>query len=76
MQPVSLPPVTAIIQIGQEGVEAKVAAFRCHTSQTPLFPFFEDTVHKRGKQELFHLAASATPIKLQTETDLFAGVVE
>jgi len=75
-QPISLPPATAIIEIGQEGVDGKVAAFRCHTSQTPLFPFFEDMVRKRGTQELFHLAASATPMKARAETDLFAGIVE
>ena len=75
-QPVSLPPATAIIQIGQEGVDGKVAAFRRHTSQTPLFPFFEDMVRKRGVQELFHLVATSTPMKAQIETDLFAGIVE
>ena len=75
-QPVSLPPVTAIIQIGQEGVDCKVTAFRRHTSQTPLFPFFEDMVRKRGVQELFHLVATSTPMKAQIETDLFAGIVE
>ncbi|PYP83323.1 MAG: PIG-L family deacetylase [Candidatus Angelobacter sp. Gp1-AA117] len=73
-QPVSLPPTSAIIQIGQQGIDAKVAAFKCHTSQARLFPFFEETVRKRGNQELFHLAATATPMKMQMETDLFAGV--
>ena len=75
-QPVSLPPMTAVIELGQEVLEAKIAAFKCHTSQAPLFPFFEETVRRRGKQELFHLAASATPVKAQMETDLFAGVSE
>jgi len=75
-QPVSLPPTTAIVRIGQKGIDAKVAAFKCHTSQAPLFPFFEETVRRRGSQELFHLAATATPMKAQNETDLFAGVAE
>src|SRR5690348_16467137 len=73
-QPVSLPPSTAVIQLTEHEQEMKIAAFKKHTTQAPLFPFFEDTVHKRGKMELFHLAASATPRKIETETDLFAGI--
>lgn len=73
-QPVALSPSSAKIEIGQKGIDAKVAAFKCHTSQSPLFPFFEETVRRRGAQELFHLAASLTPTKAQFETDLFAGV--
>jgi LmbE family N-acetylglucosaminyl deacetylase len=75
-QPVALPPSTAVIELGHLGVETKIAAFKCHTSQSPLFPFFEKTVRKRGTQELFHLAASLTPTKAQPETDLFAGIKE
>jgi LmbE family N-acetylglucosaminyl deacetylase len=75
-QPIALSPSTAVIELGQKGVETKIAAFKCHTSQSPLFPFFEETVRKRGSQELFHLAASLKPVKAQLETDLFAGVVE
>lgn len=75
-QPVSLSPASAKVEIGTEGLEAKVAAFKCHTSQAPLFPFFEETVRKRGAQELFHLSASALPKKSEWETDLFAGVEE
>ncbi|HXB22334.1 MAG TPA: PIG-L family deacetylase [Candidatus Solibacter sp.] len=73
-QPVAPPPSTAVIELGKAGLEAKIAAFKCHTSQAPLFPFFEETVRKRGSQELFHLAASLKPVKAQLETDLFAGV--
>jgi len=73
-QPVALSPSSAKIELGQRGVDAKVAAFKCHTSQSPLFPFFEETVRRRGAQELFHLAASLTPTKAQFETDLFTGV--
>jgi LmbE family N-acetylglucosaminyl deacetylase len=75
-QPVALPPSTAVIELGHLGVETKIAAFKCHTSQSPLFPFFEKTVRKRGTQELFHLAASLTPTKAQAETDLFSGIKE
>jgi len=73
-QPISLPPTTAVLEVGQEGIEAKVSAFKCHTTQSPLFGFFEETVRRRGQQELFHLAANSTPMKAQMETDLFAGV--
>jgi LmbE family N-acetylglucosaminyl deacetylase len=75
-QPVCLPPATARIGLGSAEIDAKIAAFKCHTSQAPLFPFFEETVHKRASQEVFHLAASITPQKTEWETDLFAGVVE
>jgi LmbE family N-acetylglucosaminyl deacetylase len=75
-QPVCLPPATARIELDKAEIEAKIAAFQCHTSQAPLFPFFEQTVYKRGTQEVFHLAATANPQKEEWEPDLFAGVVE
>ena len=74
-QPVSLPPSSAVIELAPHEFEAKIAAFKCHTSQAPLFGFFEDTVRRRGRLELFALAASAQPRKVETETDLFAGLV-
>lgn len=73
-QPVSLPPSSTVIELTERELEIKIAAFKCHTSQAPLFPFFEETVRKRGRLELFHLAAAATPRKIETETDLFAGI--
>ena len=73
-EPVSQPPATTIIKFGTQELETKVAAFRCHASQAPLFPRFEQYVQKRGTVELFHLAASATPQNMERETDLFAGV--
>jgi LmbE family N-acetylglucosaminyl deacetylase len=73
-QAVSPPPATTIIEFGAQELETKIAAFRCHASQAPLFPRFEQGVQKRGTAELFHLAASATPQKMEQETDLFAGV--
>lgn len=75
-QPVSPPPASAIIELGQEELEAKIAAFKCHTSQAPLFPIFEGTVRNRRGQELFHLAACITPKKIEMETDLFEGITD
>lgn len=72
--PVSLPPSSTVIELAPHELEAKIAAFKCHTSQSPLFGFFEETVRRRGRLELFHLAASAQPRKVETETDLFAGI--
>jgi LmbE family N-acetylglucosaminyl deacetylase len=73
-QLVSMPPTSLVIELSQEEVDTKIAAFKCHTSQAPLFPIFEDMVRRRGKQELFYLAAADTPRKIEMETDLFAGV--
>jgi len=73
-QPVSLAPASAILELTQRELDTKIAAFKCHTSQAPLFPFFEETMHKRGHLEVFHLAASITPQKMGAETDLFAGI--
>jgi LmbE family N-acetylglucosaminyl deacetylase len=72
-QPVSLPPITAIIDISKY-LDIKIAAFRAHTSQSPLFPIFENTVRQRGTNEMFHLVATVTPGKIREETDLFEGV--
>jgi LmbE family N-acetylglucosaminyl deacetylase len=75
-QPIALPPASAIIELSPHELEAKIAAFKCHTSQAPLFAYFEETVRKRGRLEVFHLAAAATPRKIEIETDLFAGITE
>lgn len=72
-QPVSLPPTTTIIEIG-EFLDAKIRAFKAHTTQAPLFPIFENTVRQRGTKEMFHLSATVTPRKIEPETDLFADV--
>lgn len=73
--PVSLPPATTVIEIG-DYLETKIAAFKAHSSQAPLFSLFENAVRKRGQQELFHLAATWTPMVLRPEKDLFEGVEE
>ncbi|MDP9268047.1 MAG: PIG-L family deacetylase [Acidobacteriota bacterium] len=76
-QPVSLAPVTTVIDIGPH-LETKIRAFAAHTSQNPLLPRFEGTIRKRGNFENFHLAATTTPrmADAAVESDLFAGVVE
>lgn len=74
-QPVILPPASAIIEIG-DYLETKIAAFKAHTTQAPLWPMVEEHLRQRGRRELFHLAASANPGLTQQETDLFAGVSE
>lgn len=75
-QPTSPAPVTAIVEIGAEFLEAKIQAFKQHASQSPLFPIFEPMARKRGTKELFHLAATTTPRQMPMETDLFEGVKE
>lgn len=74
-QPVSLAPATATIQIG-DYLETKIAAFKAHASQAPLFQLFEKSVRKRGHDELFHLAARSKPSVIKPETDLFEGVTD
>ncbi|MGC2694725.1 MAG: PIG-L family deacetylase [Candidatus Angelobacter sp.] len=75
-QPVSLSPTTTVITLEPHEIDQKIAAFKCHKSQAPLFAFFEETIRKRGKTEVFHLANSSTPRKVEMETDLFAAVEE
>ena len=72
-QPVTASPPTTVIEIG-EYLETKIAAFRAHKSQSPLWPIFEDHVRKREKKELFHLEASLNSVPMNRETDLFQGV--
>lgn len=73
--PVSLPPATTVIEIG-EYLETKITAFKQHTSQAPLFPLFENAVRQRGQQEMFHLAAMWKPSVARAEKDLLEGVEE
>jgi LmbE family N-acetylglucosaminyl deacetylase len=71
---VCMSPASAIIDI-REYKDRKVAAFRCHLSQAPLFPFFEETVRRRMDEERFLLAAYAVASETSRETDVFAGVI-
>jgi LmbE family N-acetylglucosaminyl deacetylase len=73
--PITLAPATAYIEISAY-LETKIAAFKAHTSQAPLFPLLENNVRQRGGREMFHLAASMIPGPIVQETDLFAGVKE
>jgi LmbE family N-acetylglucosaminyl deacetylase len=74
-QPVALAPASATIELAPRELDAKIAAFKEHTSQAPLFNYFEGMVRKRSQMELFHLAATAKPMKMRVETDLFEGIL-
>jgi LmbE family N-acetylglucosaminyl deacetylase len=74
-QPVSLSPVTTVIDIG-ELLETKIQAFKQHTTQQPLFTIFERASRHRGTKETFHLASTTTPRYAEQETDLLHGVKE
>jgi LmbE family N-acetylglucosaminyl deacetylase len=73
--PISLPPVTATLEIGSQ-LKAKRDAFYAHKSQAPLFPLFDEHVKKLGNLELFNLAAGVKAGPVPIESDLFAGIVE
>ncbi len=74
-QPVTLPPASAVIAIG-DYLETKITAFKAHTSQQPLWSLFEEYARKRGSHEMFHLAASVKTGLAKQESDLFDGVTE
>jgi LmbE family N-acetylglucosaminyl deacetylase len=73
--PLSPPPATLSLDIARY-LPRKIAAFKAHQSQAPLFPFFEEYMGERGHEEPFHLAAIHLPQRLQAEDDLFGGVLE
>ena len=73
--PIAPAPTTAIIEIGYHQ-ETKIAAFKAHATQSPLWPLFEEHVRKHARRELFHLAASVNLDPLMQETDLFTEVRE
>jgi len=73
-QPVALPPVTAFIDIGQDGMERKIEAFKMHKTQSPLHPIFETNARRHGATERFHLVASTDIREVKIEHDLFAGI--
>jgi len=74
-QPITLSPTTTVIDIG-EHLETKIAAFKAHASQAPLWPLFESHVRRRGTKEMFHLAASVDSRPIEHKTDLFIGIAE
>jgi LmbE family N-acetylglucosaminyl deacetylase len=76
-QPVSLAPATTAIDVGTAYLEKKIEAFSLHQSQEPLFELFENYARKRGTRELYHLAATSTPLELRgMETDLWENVMD
>jgi LmbE family N-acetylglucosaminyl deacetylase len=74
-QPITVSPATTVIEIG-DYLETKIAAFKAHVSQAPLWPIFEENVRRRGRQEMFHLAASVKVGLGNPETDLFDSISE
>ncbi len=74
-QPVALPPPTTAIDIGDH-LETKIAAFKAHLTQQPLWSRVESRLRPRGQREIFHLAASTRLGPAETERDLFARVSE
>ncbi|HEY1273059.1 MAG TPA: PIG-L deacetylase family protein, partial [Terriglobales bacterium] len=73
--PITFPPATVSMDIAPY-FEAKLAAFKSHTSQSPLFPLFEKHVRQGPPREMFHLVAAMNSAALEREDDLFAGVKE
>jgi LmbE family N-acetylglucosaminyl deacetylase len=73
--PIAPPPATAIIDIGPH-LETKIAAFKTHLTQQPLWSLFESHIRPRGENEMFHLAAQSAMGSIKLETDLFEGVRE
>ncbi len=71
--PISMPPTSALVDI-HEQMETKIKAFKEHTSQSPLWPMFEEGTRKRGGIEMFHLAASVSYGPIAQEKDLFEGI--
>jgi LmbE family N-acetylglucosaminyl deacetylase len=74
-QPITFAPQSAVIDIANH-LETKVAAFKAHKSQAPLFPLFENNVRNRDAKEMFHLAAFVKTRPVKQESDLFEGVEE
>jgi LmbE family N-acetylglucosaminyl deacetylase len=72
-QPITFAPPSATIDIGNH-LETKIAAFKAHKSQAPLFQLFEENVRQRGPREMFHLAAAIQPGSIRQEADLLDGV--
>jgi LmbE family N-acetylglucosaminyl deacetylase len=72
-QPIAPSPATAVIDIG-DYLEMKIAAFKAHTTQQPLWSLFESNVRPRGRREMFHLVANVLHEPIKCETDLFEGI--
>src|SRR5215469_6403616 len=73
--PITFAPQSASIDIGDH-LETKIAAFKAHKTQQPLWAIFEENVRKGGRVENFHLAASILTGPTESETDLFSRIAE
>lgn len=71
--PVTFSPLTAVIDI-KDQLQTKIAAFRAHKTQSPLWPLFENNLRQRGAREMFHLESSVQNGPAVSETDLFEGL--
>ncbi|HEX7960096.1 MAG TPA: PIG-L family deacetylase [Terriglobales bacterium] len=74
-EPVALAPSSAAIDVSKY-LDTKLAAFKAHTTQNPLYERFNGRMRQLGTEELFLLAATREPQKLRQETDLFEGVTD
>jgi len=74
-EPVALAPSSAMIDVSNY-LEAKLKAFKAHTTQNPLYERVAGRVRQMGTQELFLLVAVREPQRQKLETDLFEGVLE
>ena len=74
-QPIAPAPASAVIPIG-DYLDTKVAAFKAHTTQSPVFPTVIPAILARGREERFHLVARSEPSDIKVENDLLEGVHE
>jgi LmbE family N-acetylglucosaminyl deacetylase len=74
-QPITHSPQSSIIDI-RDYLETKIRAFKAHSTQSPLWPRFEENARRARGREMFHLAASVKNGPIKQETDLFDGVDE
>ena len=72
-QPVTLPPVTTIIEIGNY-LETKLEAFRAHTTQQPLWSCLKSTRGSAAGESYFIWRQVQNAGPVVQESDLFAGV--
>lgn len=74
-QSIAQAPITARIHV-KEFLPTRIAAFKLHTTQSPLFDLFEKNVARRGEHEMYHLTAAISPGAAREETDLFEGITD
>lgn len=74
-QPIAPAPISARLHV-RDFLPQRLAAFKLHKTQSPLFELFEKNIAKRGEYELFHLVASVIPRAAEQEDDLLAGVTQ